>query len=226
MGDLRKGFYAQVFENNREWISKKLAIDPAYFEKLAKGQKPEVLYIGCSDSRITAEDLMGAQPGDVFVLRNIANIVGATDLSSLSVIEYAVAHLGVKHVVVCGHYECGGVRAAMEPKDLGILNPWLRNIRDVYRIHNAELSAITEQDARYRRLVELNVEEQCVNVIKTAVFQRLYLATGSPTVHGWVFDIATGRLVDLRIDFNRKLAGIREVYDLGMRRSDPPPRGT
>ena len=225
MGDLRKGFYAQVFENNREWISKKLAIDPAYFEKLAKGQKPEVLYIGCSDSRITAEDLMGAQPGDVFVLRNIANIVGPTDLSSLSVIEYAVAHLGVKHVVVCGHYECGGVRAAMEPKDLGILNPWLRNIRDVYRIHNEELSAITEQDARYRRLVELNVEEQCVNVIKTAVFQRLYLATGSPTVHGWVFDIATGRLVDLRIDFNRKLAGIREVYDLGMRRSDPPPRG-
>lgn len=215
MRDLKKGLYAQVFENNRRWIADKLAIDPGYFEHLAKGQRPQILYIGCSDSRITAEELMGAEPGEVFVHRNIANIVGASDLSALSVIEYAVAHLGVKHVVVCGHYGCGGVRAAMEPKDLGILNPWLRNIRDVYRLHMPELAAIKEDDARYRRLVELNVEEQCVNVIKTAVFQRLYLSNGSPTVHGWVFDMNNGRLVDLRIDFARKLAGIREVYDLG-----------
>ncbi|MDB4971692.1 MAG: carbonic anhydrase [Myxococcaceae bacterium] len=215
MRDLRTGLYAQVFENNRRWIADKLALDPSYFEELARGQSPQILYIGCSDSRITAEDLMGAEPGEVFVHRNIANLVGATDLSALSVIEYALVHLHVKHVVVCGHYECGGVRAAMEPKDLGVLNPWLRNIRDVYRLHNAELSAIQDNDARYRRLVELNVEEQCVNVIKTAAFQRMYLSTGTPTVHGWVFDIRNGLLNDLRIDFVRKLAGIREVYDLG-----------
>ncbi|HET9930499.1 MAG TPA: carbonic anhydrase [Polyangiaceae bacterium] len=213
--DLKTGFYAQVFENNRKWAAEKLALDPKYFERLAEGQSPEILYIGCSDSRITAEELMGAGPGEVFVHRNIANVVGASDLNALSVIEFAVAHLNVKHVVVCGHYECGGVRAAMQPKDLGVLNPWLRNIRDVYRLHVEELSAIQDEHQRYRRLIELNVEEQCVNVIKTAVFQKMFLATGRPTVHGWVFDIRGGRLVDLRIDFARKLTGIREVYDLG-----------
>ena len=215
MGDLRTGFYAQVFENNRRWIDQKLAVDADYFEHLAQGQSPQILYIGCSDSRIAAEDLMGAGPGEVFVHRNIANVVGATDLSALSVIEYALAHLKVKHVVVCGHYECGGVRAAMQPKDLGLLNPWLRNIRDVHRLHMAELSAIKDDGARYRRLVELNVEEQCMNVIKTAVFQRVYRSEGTPSVHGWVFDVGTGRLIDLRLDFVRKLAGIRELYDLG-----------
>jgi carbonic anhydrase len=213
--DLRKGFYAQVFENNRKWIADKLALDPTYFERLARGQNPEILYIGCSDSRITAEELMGAAPGDVFVHRNIANLVCATDLSALSVIEYAIAHLGVKHVVVCGHYGCGGVKAAMQPKDLGILNPWLRNIRDVYRLHKEELAAINDEELRYGRLVELNVEEQCVNVIKTAAFQKAFLSSQRPTLHGWVFDIRQGRLVDLRIDFERKLSGIREVYDLG-----------
>jgi len=213
--DLRKGFYAQVFENNRRWIAEKLALDPDYFEKLAQGQSPKILYIGCSDSRITAEDLMGAEPGEVFVHRNIANLVGTSELSALSVIEYAVAHLEVQHVVVCGHYECGGVKAAMQPRDLGVLNPWLRNIRDVYRLHKDELSAIADDESRYRRLVELNVEEQCLNVIKTAVFQKQYLSTQRPTVHGWVFDIRAGQLIDLRIDFVRKLSGIREVYDLG-----------
>src|SRR5262249_20708577 len=117
-------FYRRIFANNRKWVASKLDIDPDYFTKLAQGQRPEVLYIGCSDSRITAEELMGADPGDVFVHRNIANIVGPTDLSALSVIEYAIAYLHVKYVVVCGHYECGGVRAAMQPRDLGILNPW------------------------------------------------------------------------------------------------------
>jgi carbonic anhydrase len=159
---------------------------------------------------------MGAKPGEVFVLRNIANIIAATDLSALSVIEYAVAHLNVKHVVVCGHYECGGVRAAMQPRDLGILNPWLRNVRDVYRTHLDELDDIKDQEARYRRLVELNVEEQCVNVMKTAVLQRVFLERGHPRVHGCVFDIHTGRLIDLKIDFNSKLSRIRDVYDLGL----------
>lgn len=204
-----------MFANNRKWVASKLDIDPDYFEKLAKGQSPEVLYIGCSDSRITAEELMGAQPGEVFVHRNIANIVAPTDLNALSVIQYAVAHLSVKHIVVCGHHECGGVRAAMQPNDLGLLNPWLRNVRDVYRTHLDELNAISDEQARYRRLVELNVEEQCVNVIKTAVVQLSYLANGYPRVHGCVFDIRTGELTDLEIDFRQKLDMIRDVYDLG-----------
>ena len=217
-------FYRRIFSNNRKWVSSKLEIDPKYFEKLAEGQSPEVLYIGCSDSRITAEELMGAEPGDVFVLRNIANMVAPTDLSALSVIEYAIAHLGVKYVVVCGHYESGGVRAAMQPRDLGILNPWLRSVRDVYRMHLDELDDIKETEARYRRLVELNVEEQCVNVMKTAVLQRSFLRHGYPRVHGCVFDIHTGRLIDLKIDFNAKLKRIRDVYDLGVDRKKPDKR--
>lgn len=217
-------FYRRIFANNRKWVASKLEIDPRYFEKLAEGQKPEVLYIGCSDSRITAEELMGAEPGDVFVHRNIANMVAPTDLSALSVIEYAIAHLGVKYVVICGHYECGGVRAAMQPRDLGILNPWLRSVRDVYRMHLDELDDIKDEEARYRRLVELNVEEQCVNVMKTAVLQRSFLRHGYPRVHGCVFDIHTGKLIDLKIDFNAKLKRIRDVYDLGVDRKKPDKR--
>lgn len=209
-------FYERIFENNRSWRAQKLEVDPSYFERLSQGQQPEVLYIGCADSRITAEELMGAQPGQVFIHRNIANIVAATDLSALSVIEYAITHLNVKHVVVCGHYECGGVRAAMQPKDLGVLNPWLRNIRDVYRTHIDELSSIRDDQVRYRRLVELNVEEQCVNVLKTAALQRAYLEKGTPTVHGCVFDIQSGSLIDLKLDFQAKLSRIRDVYDLGL----------
>ena len=145
MADEPTDFYQQVFENNRRWIAEKKASDAQFFEHLAQGQSPEILYIGCSDSRATAEELMGAQPGQVFVHRNIANVVGIADLNALSVIEFAVAHLKVKHVVVCGHYECGGVKAAMQARDLGLLNPWLRNIRDVYRFHKAELDGIADE---------------------------------------------------------------------------------
>ncbi|MCA9601621.1 MAG: carbonic anhydrase [Polyangiales bacterium] len=207
--------FARVFENNRAWAADKLRDDPSYFERLAQGQKPEILYIGCSDSRVTAEELMGAEPGQVFVHRNIANVLPSTDLSGQSVIEFAITHLGVREIVVCGHYECGGVRAAMQAKDLGILNPWLRNIRDVFRTHRKELSAIADDGERYRRLVELNVEEQCVNVIKTAAFQRAYLSTGAPVIHGCVVDVATGLLKDLNFNFAEKFAHIRSVYDLG-----------
>lgn len=205
----------RAFENNRAWAQRKLQGDPQYFERLAEGQRPELLYIGCSDSRITAEDLMGAEPGQVFVHRNIANVLPATDLNALSVIEYAIVHLSVKHIVVCGHYECGGVRAAMVPRDLGLLNPWLRNIRDVYRTHLDELRAIGDEAERYRRLVELNVEEQCVNVIKTAAFQRAYLTRGGPQVHGCVVDVRTGLLTNLNLNFEQNFAHIRSVYDLG-----------
>ena len=207
--------YNEIFENNKKWVASKKATNIDFFKHLSEGQSPEVLYIGCSDSRVSAEEMTGMGPGEMFVHRNIANVVANNDLSAASVIEYAVDVLQVKHVVVCGHYYCGGVLAAMKPQDLGILNPWLRNIRDVYRLHQSELSSISDEDAKYRRLVELNVQEQCINVIKTAVLQKHYLNTGFPTVHGWVFDIKTGELIDLNIDFDDKLKHIQEIYDLG-----------
>ena len=202
-----------VFDNNKKWIASKLEGDKDYFHKLAKGQSPEFLYIGCSDSRVTAEDLMGIEPGEAFVHRNIANMAISLDLNVMSVLNYAVKHLKVNHIVVCGHYGCGGIKAAMEPSDLGILNPWLRNIRDVYRLHKDELNAIDDEKVKYRRLVELNVEEQCINVIKTAAVQQAYLERNL-LVHGWVFDINSGRLKDLDINFRDKLKDIMEIYSL------------
>lgn len=190
------------------------AHDADYFEKLARDQNPDYLYIGCSDSRVPANEIMGLEPGDVFVHRNVANLVNNTDLNVMSVINFAVKHLKVKHVIVCGHYNCGGVKAAMIPKDMGILNPWLRTIRDVYRMHNDELEAIKDEHARYNRLVELNVIEQATNVIKTANVQKGYQKNGFPIVHGWVFDLHTGILIDLNIDFKEILKNIQKIYDL------------
>ncbi|MBU2995746.1 carbonic anhydrase [Cellulophaga baltica] len=202
-----------VFENNKKWVNEKLNDNANYFEDMGKGQKPELLYIGCSDSRVTAEDLMGMGQGEVFVHRNIANMVIGTDLNATSVVEYAVNHLDVNHIVVCGHYGCGGVKAAMQSEDLGILNPWLRNIRDVYRIHKKELNSIEDEQIKYERLVELNVQEQCVNLIKMASVQKAYRHHGL-IVHGWVFDIHTGNLKDLKIDFEGILNKIMEIYHL------------
>jgi carbonic anhydrase len=202
-----------VFENNTQWIKNKLQTDAEFFNSLGKGQSPELLYIGCSDSRVTAEDLMGLGPGDVFVHRNIANMVISIDLNVMSVINYSVQHLKVNHIVVCGHYACGGVKAAMQSVDLGILNPWLRNIRDVYRLHKNELNNIEDEDKRYDRLIELNVQEQCINLIKTAAVQKAYRDRGLK-VHGWVFDVHTGKLIDLKIDFEGILKNIMEIYHL------------
>jgi carbonic anhydrase len=204
----------KIFKSNKEWVNTKLSLDKDYFNNLSKGQDPEILYIGCSDSRVTAEDLMGVMPGEAFVHRNIANVVPNTDLSAMSVINYSVVHLNVKHIVVCGHYYCGGVKAAMDSSDLGILNPWLRNIRDVYRIHQVELDALADEEAKYKRLVELNVQEQCINVIKTAEVQKAYKDRGI-SVHGWVFDINSGELIDLKINFKEILDKIMTIYRLG-----------
>jgi carbonic anhydrase len=201
----------QIFTNNKAWIEDKKHGDKDYFKKLSKGQSPKYLYIGCSDSRVPAEEFMGLSPGDVFVHRNIANMAANTDLNVMSVINYAVQHLKVNHIIVCGHYQCGGVKAAMQPADLGILNPWLRNIRDVYRLHRKELDAIDDQNARYDRLVELNVQEQCVNIIKTSEVQKAY-AERRLKVHGWVLDLSTGKLIDLKIDFDAILSKIMEIY--------------
>ena len=170
--------YNKIFENNSKWVAEKKASQADFFEHLSQGQSPEILYIGCSDSRVTAEELTGTQPGQMFIHRNIANLIPNNDINSISVVVYAVEHLHVKHIVVCGHYYCGGVKAAMQSKDLGVLNPWLRNIRDVYRLHKNELNKIANEDDRYKRLVELNVQEQCINVIKMAVVQKLILRMG------------------------------------------------
>lgn len=206
--------YEQIFENNKQWIAAKTATDAEFFEKLSREQRPDYLYIGCSDSRVPANEIMGLDAGEVFVHRNIANLVNSIDLNVMSVINYAVRHLGVKYIIVCGHYNCGGVKAAMQPQDLGLLNPWLRNIRDVYRLHLAELDAIKTPEQRYNRLVELNVQEQCINVIKTAAVQQSYEANGYPTVHGWVYDLHNGLLMDLKIDFEGILHDIQKIYDL------------
>ncbi len=206
--------YDEVFENNRQWVARNTERDPDFFSRLATHQDPDFLFIGCADSRVPANEIMGLDPGDVFVHRNVANLVVGTDINAQSVIEYAVGHLDVKHVIVCGHYGCGGVAAAMQPADLGLLNGWLREIRDVYRLHQEELEAIEDTDARYRRLVELNVREQCVNVIKTAVVLKKYAHTGHPVVHGWVYDVANGLLRDLEVPFEEILARIQEIYRL------------
>ena len=209
-----KQSYEKIFENNKKWVESKLAENKDFFKTLSETQTPDFLYIGCSDSRVSAEELMGMKPGEVFVTRNIANVVNTLDMSSTAVIQYAVEHLKVKHVIVCGHYGCGGVKAAMTPQDLGLLNPWLRTIRDVYRLHQVELDAIADENKRYDRLVELNVQEQCINVIKMAVVQEQYLVDEYPIVHGWVFDMKTGKLIDLDIDFEEILSDIQKVYDL------------
>lgn len=205
----------KIFVNNKEWIDKKLAIDKDYFKKLSQDQSPEILYIGCSDSRVSAGDLMEVEPGSVFVHRNIANLVPNTDINSKSVIEYAVSHLKVKHIVICGHYNCGGIKAAMEKQNLGVLNPWLGNIRDVYRLHYEELDAIQDQKKRYNRLVELNVAEQCINTLKIPAVQEALL-NNQVNMHGWVFDIETGRLIDLTLDimneFSNKNSIVSNIY--------------
>lgn len=205
--------FEKIFANNEAWIAQKLKTNPDYFTNLSKGQSPEILYIGCADSRVTAEDLMGAEPGEVFIHRNVANMVISIDLNVMSVINYAVRHLKVNHIVVCGHYECGGVKASLQSADLGILNPWLRNIRDVYRLHKQELNAIEDDQRRFDRLVELNVQEQCINVIKTAAVQEAYANRGI-NVHGWVFNVRNGQLIDLKIDFPKVLEDIMKIYRL------------
>jgi carbonic anhydrase len=209
-----KATHDKVFEHNRSWASEQKNKDPEFFTKLAAGQNPEYLWIGCSDSRIPAEQITGLGPGETFVHRNIANLVVNTDLNVMAVINYAVRHLKVKHIVVCGHYGCGGVKAAMTPKDLGLLNPWLRNIRDVYRLHEAELDTIADEAARYDRLVELSVVEQCRNVIKTAAVQQSYEKNHFPIVHGWVFGFNDGLLKDLKVDHESMLHSIQKIYNL------------
>ena len=203
-----------IFKNNEKWVEDKLNLDPHYFENLSKGQSPEFLYIGCSDSRVTAEDLMGVNPGEVFIHRNIANQVIPTDNNINAVIQYAVEHLKVKHIIICGHYECGGVKAALHPSDMGQLNSWLQTLRDVRRLHRDELDHIEDEQKLFDRMVELNVREQCMNIIKIDHVQRSWYKTGFPKIHGWIFDVKTGKLKDSGLNLEQEFMEIREIYDL------------
>lgn len=206
--------YDKIFEANNSWIEKNKVDNPGLFKLLAADQHPDFLYIGCSDSRVHPNQIMGLKPGEVFIHRNIANMVITTDLSSLSVINYGVDYLKVKYIIVCGHYGCGGIQAAMSKSDHGILNPWLRSIRDVYHLHRVELDAIDDAEARHRRLVELNTYEQCRNVIKIGEVQKSYYQNGYPKVAGWVFDIKDARLHDLFFDMDGELEKIKDIYDI------------
>lgn len=192
-------YYNQLLENNKKWVENQLEQDSEFFEKLAKGQKPPVLWIGCSDSRVPANQITGTPPGEVFVHRNIANMVIHTDMNMLSVLDYAVNVLEVKHVIVCGHYECGGVLAAMGNKQFGLIDNWLRHIKDVYRMYQQELTAIADEHERARRLVELNVIEQVFDLSKTSIIQNAWKLKNSPSIHGWVYDIKNGLIQDLKV---------------------------
>ncbi len=202
--------YKQLLANNRAWVEQEMADDPEFFARLAKGQRPRFLWIGCSDSRVPANMITGTEPGDMFVHRNVANLVVHTDLNMLSVLQYAVEVLRVQHVIVCGHYGCGGVASALTNSDYGLINKWLRHIKDVHRLHARELEAL-EPAARERRLVELNVAEGVYNIGKTDIVQRAWDERGYPHIHGWAYDIADGLIHDLGVNFGSAEA-LEESY--------------
>uniref|UniRef100_A0A7S1N9X7 Carbonic anhydrase n=1 Tax=Eutreptiella gymnastica TaxID=73025 RepID=A0A7S1N9X7_9EUGL len=203
-----------IFENNRKWAEQMRKTDPNFFKRLKQGQEPKYLFIGCADSRIPAQELMGMKAGEMFVHRNVANLVVNNDLNLLSVIAYAVEVLHVKDIIVCGHYECGGVRAAESNKDHGLVEHWIRNIRDVVRLHRNELAVLTGE-MRHRRLVELNVQEQCINLFANPIIQRRQAAHGLPRIHGMVYDVGEGLLRKLDLDFKHSIREMRHIYDTG-----------
>jgi len=205
--------YKQLLENNKQWVASQLAQDPIYFDKLAHSQNPEYLWIGCSDSRVPANQITGTSPGDIFVHRNIANMVIHSDMNMLSVLSYAVEVLKVKHIIVCGHYGCGGVLAAMENKQFGLIDNWLRHIKDVYRLHFKELDAITNTKDRADRLVELNVIEQVQDLGKTSIVQNAWKREQPLHIHGWVYDVKDGIIKDLGMNF-KSTSDLHSVFHL------------
>jgi carbonic anhydrase len=193
--------YKRLIENNKSWVAEQLQLDPSFFEKLSKGQSPEYLWIGCSDSRVPAESITGTDPGEMFVHRNIANMVVHSDMNMLSVLSYAVDVLKVKHIIVCGHYGCGGVIAAMKNQQFGLIDNWLRHIKDVYRYHHKELDAIEDETLRARRFVEVNVQEQVHDLGKTSIVQNAWKRGQQLHLHGWAYDIHDGLINDLGVNF-------------------------
>ncbi len=189
--------YKKLLLNNKAWASERLKVDEHYFDDLSKGQSPLFLWIGCADSRVPAEEITHAAPGEIFVHRNVANMVVHTDMNLLSVLQYAVEVLKIKHIIICGHYNCGGVKAAMTNKDFGLINKWLRNIKEVYEKHYDELHAIENEQSRFNAMVELNVKEQIQNLAKTSIVQKAWKNSQLPHLHGWVFDIHKGEIKEV-----------------------------
>ena len=205
--------YQKIFENNKRWVANKNEQDPDFFKKLTYGQKPPILWIGCSDSRVPANEITGTEPGEIFVHRNIANMVVHTDMNMLSVLDYAVNILEVSHVIVCGHYGCGGVLAALDNKQVGIIDNWLRHIKDVYRLHKAEIDGIQDPELKSRRMVEINVQEQVFDLSKTSIVQNAWGANRELHLHGIVYDVANGVLKDLQLNISNN-QHLDNVYQL------------
>jgi len=210
---MSKEFYNQLLENNKKWVQSKLELDPEYFKRLAQGQEPPLLWIGCADSRVPANEIIGAEPGEVFVHRNIANMVVHTDMNMLSVLDYAVNALKVKHLIVCGHYGCGGVKAAMCNQSFGLVDNWIRHIKSIYRLHKLELEAIEDENLRFDRFVELNVQEQVSDLAKTSIVQKAWENGQELHLHAWVYGVGSGVVKDLNFSV-RSNAELDELYQL------------
>jgi len=210
---MKNNFYKQLLENNKNWVQSKLNLDKDFFNKLAAGQQPPLLWIGCADSRVPANEIIGAQPGEVFVHRNIANMVIHSDMNMLSVLDYAVNVLKVKHIIVCGHYGCGGVKTAMGNQSVGLIDNWIRHIKDVYRLSKTELDAIQNDTERLDRFVELNVREQVYGLAKTSIVQNAWKNNQMLHLHGWVYGIGSGLIRDLVCNISSNYE-LDEVYQL------------
>lgn len=206
-------FYKKIIENNKAWVEENLKNDPLYFEKLAHGQQPPLLWIGCADSRVPANQIIGAQPGEVFVHRNIANMVIHSDMNMLSVLDYAVNVLKVQHVIVCGHYGCGGIQAAMTNNSIGLIDNWIRHIKNIYRLHKKELDSIEDEQQRFDRFVELNVIEQVFDLAKTSIVQGAWKNEQKLHLHGWAYGVGSGIIKDLNVNVSSEMQ-LDEVYQL------------
>jgi carbonic anhydrase len=206
-------FYKKILDNNKNWVENQLALDPEYFKDLAKGQQPPLLWIGCSDSRVPANEIIGAKPGEVFVHRNIANMVIHSDMNMLSVLDYAVNVLKVKHIIVCGHYGCGGVKAAMGNQSIGLIDNWIRHIKDVYRLHEHYLDTIKDEEERFNKFVEVNAQEQVFDLAKTSIVQNAWRNGQELTLHGWTYGLNSGYVTDLGVNMSSN-EELDEVYQL------------
>lgn len=206
-------FYKKILDNNKKWVESQLALDNDYFKDLAKGQQPPLLWIGCSDSRVPANEIIGAKPGEVFVHRNIANMVIHSDMNMLSVLDYAVNVLKVKHIIVCGHYGCGGVKAAMGNQSIGLIDNWIRHIKDVYRLHEDYLNSFENEDDRFNKFVEINAQEQVFDLAKTSIVQSAWRSGQDLTLHGWTYGLNSGYVTDLGVNMSSNNE-LDEVYRL------------
>jgi len=206
-------FYKKILDNNKKWVEDQVAIDKDYFKDLAKGQQPPLLWIGCSDSRVPANEIIGAKPGEVFVHRNIANMVIHSDMNMLSVLDYAVNVLKVKHVIVCGHYGCGGVKAAMGNQSIGLIDNWIRHIKDVYRLHEEYLNSFENEEDRFNKFVEINAQEQVFDLAKTSIVQGAWRNGQDLTLHGWTYGLNSGYVTDLGVNMSSN-DELDEVYRL------------